>query len=132
MPFHHVRLVLRQPLYLRDEEDEDLHIKLIAGTELGGKLGLLFHENDTLFINEVVDMYFSTPTSIGGYLRRLAEEVERKHAKIDSLKEELALKRLSIYNLRKWLIVAAFVAVVMIIACVWLVSHMSQPPVVAG
>ena len=45
---------LRQPLYLRDEEDEDLHIKLIAGTELGGKLGLLFHENDTLLTANAV------------------------------------------------------------------------------
>ena len=39
---------LRQPLYLRDEEDEDLHIKLISGNDIGGKLSLLFHENDTL------------------------------------------------------------------------------------
>ena len=45
---------LRQPLYLRDEEDEDLHIKLIAGTELGGKLSLLFHENDTLLTANAV------------------------------------------------------------------------------
>ena len=45
---------LRQPLYLRDEEDEDLHIKLIAGTELGGKLSLLLHENDTLLTANAV------------------------------------------------------------------------------
>lgn len=45
---------LRQPLYLRDDEDEDLHIKLISGTDLGGKLGLLFHENDTLLTANAV------------------------------------------------------------------------------
>ena len=44
----------RTPLYLRDEEDEDLRIKLIAGTELGGKLSLLFHENDTLLTANAV------------------------------------------------------------------------------
>lgn len=95
-------------------------------------LAAVGHENDTLFINEVVDKYFSTPTSLGGYLRRLAEEVERRQAKIDSLKEDLAIKRLNIYNLRKWLIVAAFVAVVMIIACVCLVSRLLHTPVVTG
>ena len=44
----------RTPLYLRDEEDEDLRIKLIAGTELGSKLSLLFHENDTLLTANAV------------------------------------------------------------------------------
>ena len=45
---------IRQPLYLRDEEDEDLHIKLISGNDIGGKLSLLFHENDTLLTANAV------------------------------------------------------------------------------
>ena len=60
-------------------------LEFIAGMQTP-VLAAVGHENDTLFINEVVDKYFSTPTSLGGYFRRLAEEVERKHAKIDSLK----------------------------------------------
>ena len=38
----------RTPLYLRDEEDEDLKIKLISGTDLGGKLSLLLNANNSL------------------------------------------------------------------------------------
>ena len=38
----------RTPMFLRDEEDEDLHIKLISGTDFGGKLSLLLNEKNTL------------------------------------------------------------------------------------
>ena len=45
---------VRQPLYLRDDEGEDLHIKLISGTELGGKLSLLLDKDDTLLTANAV------------------------------------------------------------------------------
>jgi len=84
------------------------------------------HENDTLFINEVVDKYFSTPTSLGGYFRRLAEDVDRKQAKVEALKEDLILKRLSIYNMKRWLIAAVIAVVVLIAVCAFLASRLSH------
>ena len=47
------------------------------------------HENDKLFINEIVDKSFSTPTSLGGYFKRLADDLERKHRQVQELKDTL-------------------------------------------
>ena len=47
------------------------------------------HENDKLFINEIADKSFSTPTSLGGYFKRLADDLERKHRQVQELKDTL-------------------------------------------
>ena len=84
------------------------------------------HEDDTLFINEVVDKYFSTPTSLGGYFRRLAEEVERKQYRLKMMQEDLAIGREKQANLKKWLIIASVVAILLIVICVLLASRVLQ------
>ena len=71
------------------------------------------HENDKLFINEVVDKFFITPTSLGGYLRRLAEECERKKQLVDSLQT-------SNRKLKRALIVFIICALVLIAAVIWM------------
>ena len=47
------------------------------------------HENDKLFINEIVDKSFSTPTSLGGYFKRLADDLDRKQYEVQQLRENL-------------------------------------------
>lgn len=84
------------------------------------------HEDDTLFINEIVDKYFSTPTSLGGYFRRLAEEVERRQYRIKSMQEDLAVSKVRQDNLKKWLIIASVVAFVLIVICILLASRFLQ------
>ena len=47
------------------------------------------HENDKLFINEVVDKSFSTPTSLGGYFKRLVDDYDRKQYQVQQLRDNL-------------------------------------------
>ena len=47
------------------------------------------HENDKLFINEVVDKSFSTPTSLGGYFKRLVDDYDKKQYQVQQLRDNL-------------------------------------------
>ena len=72
------------------------------------------HEDDRLFINEIADKYFSTPTSLGGYFRRLAEEADRREYKVKTLQEQMAIDRMRHARLRKWFIFVLLLLLVLV------------------
>lgn len=60
-------------------------------TEMGTPtIAAIGHENDKLFINEIVDKYFSTPTSLGGFFKRIVDDVDRKQYQIQQLRESIS------------------------------------------
>ena len=58
------------------------------------------HENDKLFINEIVDMAFSTPTSLGGYFKRLVDDYNKKQYQVQQLRDNLRENDRTIDDLR--------------------------------
>ena len=74
------------------------------------------HENDKVFINEVVDKYFSTPTSLGGYFKRLVDDYDQKQYQVQQLaRNVIDLKD----KLKKAIWVIVGVTVLLAAACVY-------------
>ena len=84
-------------------------------------LAAIGHENDRLFINEVADKSFSTPTSLGGYFRSLVDENDRRERQVRQIGDSLRQMESEVFGLKVklrravWALVGVTVLVVVLV-----------------
>jgi hypothetical protein len=81
------------------------------------------HENDKLFINEVVDRSFSTPTSLGGFLRSVVEDHDRRERQVYQMGENLREKEYLVSDLKGKLRKAVWALVIVTVLLVLAVMY---------